>query len=410
MPADTRMPIDVRRTYLRVMRQRYLVAGRDERTSLLTEMEAVAGLDRKTLIRLMAGDLVRHPRQKQRARTYGSDVDDALRVISEGFDYPCAERLGGNLAWMAAQLVRHGELQATPSLMAQLAAISVPTIRRIMSRLTQDQPKLARPKPSGPNAALRDVPMRVIPWDTQEPGHFEADLVHHCGMATDRHYMHTVQLIDVATGWSERYATLGRSYARMEGAFDHILARLPFPIREIHPDNGSEFFNAYLVAYWAKETPHAQVSRSRPFHKNDNRFVEQRNSSEVRAYFGTQRLDTCAQTLAANRVYDKLWVYYNFFQPILRLVEKTAIPVEGGGFRMKLRHDAARTPFDRLCATGVLSPEKRESLEGLRDQTNPRRLKEQIYDLIDYALALPCADVCESDISSNPNQEGGKAG
>jgi hypothetical protein len=238
--------------------------------------------------------------------------------------------------------------------------------------------------------------MRVIPWDTQDPGHFEADLVHHCGTATDRNYMHTVQLIDIATGWSERYATLGRSYARMEEAFARILVRLPFPIRELHPDNGSEFFNAYVVAYWKKEAPQAQLSRSRPFHKNDNRFVEQRNSSEVRAYFGTQRLDTRTQTLAANRVYDKLWLYYNLFQPIQRLAEKATVPVEGGGFGTRLRHDEARTPFDRLCATGILATEKRESLERLRDQTNPRRLKQEIYDLIDYTLALPCADACPS--------------
>ena len=407
MPADLQMSIDVRRIYLAVMQQRYRPASKQERSHLLDEMAAVTRLDRKTLIRLMQANLARHPRQKQRGRTYGADLEDALRVISDSFDYPCAERLGGNLGWMATQLERHGELQTTPSLIAQLNAISVPTVRRIMSRLTQDQPKLARPKPSGPNAVLRDVPMRVIPWDTQEPGHFEADLVHHCGMAADRSYMHTVQLIDVATGWSERYATLGRSYSRMEEAFGRILVRLPFPIRELHPDNGSEFFNAYLVAYWAKEAPQAHISRSRPFHKNDNRFVEQRNSSEVRAYFGTQRLDTCTQTLAANRAYEKLWLYYNFFQPILRLVEKTVIPVEGGTFKTKLRHDEAKTPFDRLCATGVLSPEKRGSLERLRDQTNPRRLKEQIYDLIDYTLALPCAEACESD---TPRQEGGKAG
>ena len=407
MPADVHMSIDVRRTYLTIMQQRYRLADKLERGRLLDEMEAVTTLDRKTLIRLMQRELARHPRRKQRGRTYGADVDDALRIISDSFDYPCAERLCGNLGWMATRLVLHGELQATPALLAQLDAISIPTIRRIMARVTQDQPKLPRPKPSGPNAALRDVPMRVIPWDIQEPGHFEADLVHHCGMATDRSYMHTVQLVDVMTGWSERYATLGRSFARMEEAFDHILARLPFPLQEIHPDNGSEFFNAYLVAYWAKEVPDTQISRSRPFHKNDNRFVEQRNSSEVRAYFGTQRLDTRTQTLAANRVYDKLWVYYNLFQPILRLIEKTTIPVEGGGFKTKVRHDDAKTPFDRLCATKVLSQEKRESLERLRDQTNPRLLKQEIYDLIDYTLALPCADACESDTSS---QEGGEAG
>ena len=100
-------------------------------------------------------------------------------------------------------------------------------------------------------------------------------------------------------------------------------------------------------------------------------------------------------------------VYYNFFQPILRLVEKTVIPVEGGGYKTKLRHDAAKTPFDRLCATKVLTTDKQESLQRLRDQTNPRQLKQQIYDLIDHTLALPCADACDPGTSPD---EGGSAG
>jgi len=407
MPADTRMSIDGRRTYFAIMQRRYIVATKQQRGQLLDEMEAVTGLDRKTLIRLMQGDLARHPRQKQRGRVYGADVDDALRVIADSFDYPCAERLVPNLSWMATHLAQHGELHISPALLAQLDTISIPTVRRVMNRITQDERKLPRPSPSGPNAALRDVPMAIIPWNTQEPGHFEADLVHHCGAGTDRHYMHTVQLVDVATGWSERVATLGRSYSRMQEAFGRILPRLPFPIVELHPDNGSEFFNAYLLEFWAREVANAHLSRSRPFHKNDNRFVEQRTSSEVRAYFGRQRLDTPAHTLAANRVYDKLWVYYNLFQPILRLVEKTAVPREGGGFKMKLRHDDAKTPFDRVRGTGVLSQEKRDSLERLRDQTNPRKLKQEIYDLLEYTLALPCADACESDTTTH---EGGKAG
>jgi hypothetical protein len=218
--------------------------------------------------------------------------------------------------------------------------------------------------------------------------------------------MHTVQLIDVATGWSERYATLGRSYMRMQEAFTHIIARLPFPIRELHPDNGSEFFNAYLLEFWAKEVASSHLTRSRPFHKNDNRFVEQRNSSEVRAYFGTCRLDTTSQVWCANRIYEKLWVYYNLFQPILRLAEKTVVSGDGGGFTTKLRHDTAKTPFDRLCATGVLPPENRASLERLRDQTNPRRLRQEIYDLLERTLALPCADACAAE-STSP--EGGTA-
>jgi hypothetical protein len=406
MPAELHMTVDERRKYLRRMQPSYSRADKRERSRLLTHMEVATELDRKTLVRLLQTDLERHPRQTKRRRTYGPDVDDALRIITESWDYPCAERLTPDLAWMASHLAKHGELSVSPGLLDQLGMISIPTVRRILTRIRQDEPRLPRPRPSGPNAALRDVPMHVIPWNTSEPGHFEADLVHHCGTETDRQYMHTVQLVDVATGWSERYATLGRSYSRMQEAFGRILARLPFPIIELHPDNGSEFFNAYLLEFWAKEVASAHLTRSRPFHKNDNRFVEQRNSSEVRAYFGTCRLDTTSQVWCANRIYDKLWVYYNLFQPILRLVEKTVTTVDGGGFTTKLRHDTAKTPFDRLCVTGVLLPEKRTSLERLRDETNPRQLRQEIYDLLERTLALPCADACEAKPTSH---EGGKA-
>jgi len=135
----------------------------------------------------------------------------------------------------------------------------------------------------------------------------------------------------------------------------------------------------------------ATLSRSRPYHKNDNRFVEQKNSTLVRAYLGHDRLDTVAQTIAVNQPYDKVWVYYNLFQPVMRLVEKIVIPVEGQATRVKRHYDQARTPFDRLCQTNAITQQRREQLQSLRDQTNPRQLQQEIYDLIDYIFSLPNA-------------------
>jgi hypothetical protein len=126
-------------------------------------------------------------------------------------------------------------------------------------------------------------------------------------------------MVDVATGWTEQVATLGRSYMAMEDAFCHILARVPFPILEIHPHNGSEFLNAHLVRFWRDMVKGVTLSRSRAFHKNDNRFVEQKNSTLVRTYLGPARYDTAAQTNAINQLYHKMWLYCNFFQPVMRL-------------------------------------------------------------------------------------------
>jgi hypothetical protein len=391
MSIEDKMTIDERRKYLKKMQERYLQANRKERGQLLDEMEAVTELHRKSLIRLMKGSLARQSRRRQRSRTYGPDVDDALRVIAESTDYICAERLTPNLSWLAKHLAAYGELTITPQLLEQLDRISISTVERILTRLRQDEPRLPRRGPKRTNTLLRDVPMRRIPWQEQEPGHFEVDLVHHCGPSASGEYVHTIQMIDVATAWSERVAVLGRSYLVMKDGFSHILARLPFPVRELHPDNGSEFFNHHIIRFWQGLKPRPQLSRSRPYHKNDNRFVEQKNSTLVRAFLGYDRLDTVAQTLAVNHLYDKMWVYYNLFQPVMRLSEKISIHEEGQLSRSRRRFDKAATPFDRLCAAKAIPSGQEDLLAALRDQTNPRQLRDEIYDLIDYIASLPCA-------------------
>jgi hypothetical protein len=391
MSSDDKMSIEERRKYLRRMKKRYTQATRKERGQLLDEMEVVTELHRKSLIRLMNGRLERKPRRKQRGCKYRSNVDDALRVIAESLDYVCAERLTPNLVWMAEHLASHGEMTITPQLREKLGQISVSTVRRRLDRIRQDQPRLPRKGPERANRVTKDIPMKRIPWDEAEPGHFEVDLVHHCGPSPSGEYVHTLQMVDVNTGWSERVAVLGRSFRVMRAGFQRCLERLPFPVLEIHPDNGSEFFNHHLLRFFRDTVQGVELSRSRPYRKNDNRNVEQKNSTLVRAYLGYDRLDTVEQTRVLNLLYDKMWLYYNFFQPVMRLTEKTVIPVEGRSARINRRYDQAQTPFDRLCNTSAISDEDRQRLQALPDQTNPRQLRREIYQLLDYLFTLPCA-------------------
>lgn len=386
------MTIDERQKYLRLMKPRYHKAGRKEKGHLLDEMEAVTHLNRKTLTRLMnGGSLERKPRSRERGKTYGLAFDGGLRVIYESLDGICAARLTPNLVWIARHLDTHGELEATPELLEQLAQVSISTVERRLARLRQDQPRLPRKKPRPRNKLLQDIPMMRLPWDIRSPGHFETDLVHHCGPAACGEYASTLQMIDVASGWSERRATLGRSYLVMGDAFLRILRRLPFPVRQIHPDNGSEFLNHHMLRFWGEVVQGVTLSRSRPYQKNDNPRVEQKNSTLVRAYLGYERLDSVAQVLALNALYDRMWLYYNFFQPVMHLIDKEVIPQEGKPAQVKRRHDEARTPFDRLCKTDAILPEHRQQLEALRDATNPRRLRQEIYDAIEQLFALPGA-------------------
>ena len=200
------MSIDERYSLLRIMQGKYAEAKRKERSQLLDDLEYATGLKRKTLIRHMKRKVIeRKPRRKQRGRTYDHHVDDALRLIWGSLDYICAERLTPQLVAMAKHLAAHGELQLSDDLLAQLGRISVSTVRRRLQKIARlDLWQL--PQPAGRkqrNVLTRDIPAARIPWDEQEPGHFEVDLVHHCGASASGHYVHTVQMTDVAT-WSSR--------------------------------------------------------------------------------------------------------------------------------------------------------------------------------------------------------------
>ena len=385
------MTIDERYKYLRLMQPRYLKADRATRSRLLDEMEQVTQLHRKSLIRLMMSDLTRSPRRTPRGRTYGADVEDALRVIAESTDFICAERLTPNLVWFAEHLAAHGELETTPHLLSQLECISTSTVGRILARILQDEPRLPRKGPASANRVAQQIPIRRIPWYERQPGYLEIDLVHHCGPSTAGEYVHTLQMIDVATGWSERVAVLGRSYLVMQDALRYVCQRLPFPIREVHSDNGSEFLNAHLLRFWATHFPEVQLSRSRPYHRNDNRFVEQKNDTLVRAYFGEQRFDTVAQVEAMNALYEQMWLYYNFFQPVMRLVDKVEVLQDGGATRIQRVFDAARTPLDRLCQTEAISDEQRAILTTWRQDINPRALRREIEAALQELFRLPGA-------------------
>lgn len=391
MTTEVEMTIDERRKYLRKMKSRYVKATRQERSQLLGEMEAVTGLHRKSLIRLMRNSLERKPRSKERGKTYDSEVSNAIRVIAASLDYPCAERLTPNLVWLAKHLAAHDELELSDRLLLLLEQVSISTVERRLKSIGQDQPRLVRRHPRPANSVLRDVPMGRIPWDVSEPGHFETDLVHHCGTSATGEYVHTLHMVDVTSGWTEPRAVLGRSYVVMEDAFQNILERVPFAVLEIHPDNGSEFLNQHLVRFWKETVKGVHLSRSRPYHSNDNPFVEQRNGQPIRTYLGYERLDTVAQTRALNQLYDKLWLYLNFFQPVMRVAEKTVATVDGQRTRTRRRYDDARTPFDRLCATDAIPDQRRAQLTTLRDQTNPRQLLAQIRELIDHIFSLPNA-------------------
>ena len=388
------MNIDERRKYIHKMWGRYRQGKKGEKGKLLDEIEAVTGMHRKAIIRLLNGRLSRKKRSRERGKEYGAEVADTVRVIARSLDYPCAERLQPNLVWMAQHLRMHGELRVGKEVLEKLERISVSTLKRMLKVAGRSEPKLAEQQPKRPqtNSLRNQYPMSKIAWDIAEVGHFEVDLVHHSGENAIGEYIHTLQMVDIATGWSEIVAVFGRSYRVMADGFDYIMARLPFEVQEIHPDNGAEFFNLNLLRYWREKAPDLQMSRSRPYQKNDNRFVEENNHSLIRAYIGHDRLDTQIQLKVLRQLHEKLWLYHNFFQPVMRLQEKEYV----SPLQYRRKYDRAKTPFDRLKEKNVLKENIRLHLEALRDQTNPMTLRYQIDTLISHLLSLSPLDQNET--------------
>ena len=391
------MSLESRREYLQRMRDRYRQASRSEKTLLLDEMEQVTQMHRKSLVRLLRSpSLERRKRHRQRGKAYGADVQHVLAIICESYDYPCAERLAGNLGWMAEQLVEHGELPPlNTTLREKLERISRASIQRRLTQVPKDRFYLKRRSPRSRNEIAQEIPIQRLPWDESQPGHLEMDLVEHSGPRASGEFAYSLQLVDVATGWSEIVALLGKSQRVVADGCARILDRIPFLIVQLHPDNGSEFLNHHLMRFWREAVPQLRWSRSRPYQSNDNRFVEQKNSFLIRKLFGQERLDTVAKVNAMNQLYEQLRLYYNLFQPVMRLQEKRLVVDRRGHRRVRLLYDQAQTPYERVRASGVLSSEQEAWWDRTRVSLNPRALRQEMNRLASEIVRLPQASPSE---------------
>ena len=388
MAETDRMNTDERRKYLHKIWGRYRDLSKAEKSKLLTEAEAVTGLHRKSILRILNGRLSRKRREKQRGKRYGCEVEDVIHIIARSLDYPCAERLKPNLPWMAEHLAVYGELKLNQALREQLEKVSISTVKRLLKKRGKVEAKLAFHKASRPRQGQlsRLIPIRRIDWQTEEPGHFEVDLVHHCGPSAGGMYVYSLQMVDISTGWSEVTAIYGNSFQAMKDGFDFLFARLPFHVVELHPDNSAEFINRFLYRHWLSLVPNVKITRSKPYRKNDNRFVEENNHSLIRAYVGHSRFDSLDQLTCLRVLYEKLWLYHNFFLPVMHLKEKR-VKEHHGLCRI---HDQALTPLDRLIQAGVLSKSIEAELLETRNAINPVTLRSQIDVLIGNLLALSC--------------------
>lgn len=358
--------------YAEAIRGRYREAGREEKGKILEEFTQVTGYHRKAVIRLLGREHGPPRCRRGRPRVYGPQVVEALRVTWEVTDRLCGKRLKPFLGELVETLKRHGELQVSEGVARDLREISAATIDRLLRPYKSRG--MRRPfTTTKPGSLLKgSIPIRTFAdWEEGVPGFLEVDLVAHCGESTEGFYLNTLCGVDVATGWVECQEVWGKGQERVGGAVHHLRKRLPFPLRGLDSDNGSEFINHHLYAYCQRKG--ITFTRSRPYKKNDSAHVEQKNWSVVRRLVGYDRYTSRAALAQLGRVYQCLRLYTNFFQPVMKLVHKSR-----HGAKVRKMYDEARTPYQRLLGNGVLLPEQREALERLYRSLNPVRLLAQI--------------------------------
>lgn len=336
---------------------RYVKAGRKEKGQILDEFVAATGYHRKWAVGLLRqGPPPTRRGRGGRPRVYSAVAVGALRQVWEASGELCGKRLAPFLDELVSALEAEGALRVAAPVREQLLRMSAATIdRRLRPFRLQQRRGLGTTKPG--TLLKQQVPVQTYtPWDEQRLGFVEIDLVAHCGTTTAGHYVNTLTVTDVATGWTECAAVWGKGQAAVCGALEQIRDRLPFPLLGIDSDNGAEFLNAHLVRWCEQEQ--LTFTRSRPYWKNDQAHVEQKNWSVVRRLLGYDRYETEAELALLQRVYQWLRLWTNHWQPVLKLIGK-----EREGAKVRKQYDRAQTPYRRVLASERLGPEAQERLE-----------------------------------------------
>ncbi len=375
------MSLASRREYLCRMKPRYLKAASTEKTKMLDEYCTSTGLNRKYVIDCLSAktDVTpnkKTPRKKRRPR-YGNTETYYLHKIWEVLDYPCGARLKPVIGEMIAKLRQWNELDVPHAVEEKIVKIAASTIDEKLKRSKRE----ARHKILGttkPGSLLkRQIPIRTVSWDEKRAGYCELDTVAHCGTSAFGDYANTVDLTDLLTQWSEQEAILGKGQKTTRMALERIKQRLPFALKGIDPDNGGEFINWHLLEWCSQQK--IEFTRGRPYQKNDNAHIEQKNWTHVRKLVGYGRIEDPRIINLLNDLYRNEWrLYMNFFQPTMKLVDKK----RWGEHHEKIKriYDQPKTPYQRVLACSDVPEENKQKLRTIYERLNPAQLRRVIIE------------------------------
>jgi len=368
-----------RMEYVETIYIRYKKASLKEKTMILNEFCLNCGYHRKHAIRLLNHfKRFAKPKPKKRgkpSRYNKTSILTPLKKIWLSANLPCSKRLKAILPlWLPAYAKQFGtlSLEVTQS----LRRISPATIDRLL-RKTRVQYRGRGRSTTKPGTLLRkQIPIQTNQWDEEKPGFLEADTVAHCGETLLGQFVYTIDMVDIGTSWTEQRAVWGKGETEVLVQIRDIEDSLPFPLLGFDCDNGSEFLNWHLMKHFNQREKPVKFTRSRPYHKDDNAHVEQKNWTHVRQCFGYHRLDKPALVGLMNGLYKQEWrLYHNFFLPSVKLIEKKLV----NGKAIK-RYDSPKTPYQRVLESPSVSASVKCSLKKQFETLNPFKLRKAIED------------------------------
>lgn len=375
--------MSARKQYLEEVGKEYQRADETGRGRLLDEAQKRTGLNRKYLIRVLNHPPGQRPRRRRRRRAaYGAAVVTALVEVWDIFEQPCGQRMVTVLRSELDRLRKLGELRCRDAVADQLKQVSASTIDRLLGREKRIRQLRRNRNPNVQRLIYQKVPVKVAAdWDTREIGNVQVDFVAHCGRSTGGDYIHTISAVDIATNWWEGQAIAVRSQRATKEGLSQMQPRFPFRIRELHPDNDSALIND-LLWDWTQEK-RIRLSRSRPYKKNDNAWVEQKNWTHVRKVVGYRRFDATSELRLLNEIYGVLRLYKNFCLPTLRLKSKARV-----AGRIKRVYDTPCTPYERVMASRQVDSKTKLQLRSTYEGLNPAALFRRLTELREQLEAI----------------------
>lgn len=370
-----KMSFKSRRELVKKAKARYLKADKEEKTRILDELEKNTELERNYLVQILSAKIdlgYVSPINRKRREAYDANVIHKLKKIWATFDYPCGQRLEPMMSEYISVLEKFKELELTSLVKEKLLRIKSATIDRRLTKFKTLRHKKVFSMTKPGTLLKKNIPIKTSSWDETRLGYGELDTVAHCGNSAAGEFIFTLTYTDIASQWTISEAVMGKGQKGIKEALKSITKRLPFPLKGIDPDNGSEFINWQLYNYCLAEN--IEFTRGRPYMKNDNAHIEQKNYTHVRKLVGYKRLDKEHQLKKLNDLYWNEWDFYkNFFLPNKKLVEKKRVEA-----KIVKKYDTPRTPYQRLMEHKDFPKSEKEKLKAIYAKINPAEIKRNI--------------------------------